>query len=156
VSSFAMKDVILTGAFVLALAVVTALLSLREPPQMRPWLWAALAEYLGCSIAEYYVGEDANGYRRIGTELARFLDASFGWASQELLLLFLQEPSAFDPVVLAPGTNTGSMCAATGFVMYVSGSSPYAAQALISGLAMFGALSVYAAFREECPDVPPL
>lgn len=151
-----MIDLALTFAVVLMLAGITAALTSGQPPAMRRWLWLALAEYLGCAVYQYFHGADANGYRQSGMEMARFLDSSFTWAAPELLAVLIHQPSAFDDAVIGAGTNTGSMCAAAGWVLFFVRGSPYAAQALAAGLAMFGAFGMYGAFRDAYPEVPAL
>lgn len=148
-----MIDVIMTASVVLVLVMIIAALASTYPRAVRPLLWAALGEYLACAVAQYFFGLDATYYRQSGVELARALDNSFGWAAGELISLFFQKPSAFDGIILGAGTNTGSMSAATGCLIFVVGGSPYAAQALIAGLAMLGAIASYQALRDACPDI---
>jgi hypothetical protein len=149
-------DLAMTVVVLVILAVLVAIRASSYTADMRRWLWVALAEYLGSAVYQYYNGADANGYRRAGTEIARLLDASFGWASREALALLLHQPNAFDGVVFGSGTNTGSMCAAAGWLLFVVRGSPYAAQALVAGLSMFGAVAVYEACRDAYPTGTPL
>lgn len=155
-----MIDAALTLAIVAIVAMVTAGLASRQERAMRPWMWLAFAEYLACGVAQFIHNQIENGdatyYRDTGLELARFLDASFGWASGELFSLLLQQPSAFDAAVIGAGSNTGSMCAAAAWIMFLVRGSEYAAQALIAGLAMLGALAIYTSSRDAYPEVSPL
>lgn len=150
-----MIDWLITFIVAMAWAFVTAAIASRQPKPMRRWVWIAFVEYSACAVYQYMNGADANGYREIGTYLAKVLDASFGWASREALALLLQRPSALDDLVVGAGTNSGSMCAISGFVLFFVRRSPYAAQALVAGLAMFGAFGIYSAFRDACPRLPP-
>lgn len=151
-----MIDLAMTTSVVVALALVLAALSSKYPRKLRPWLWLALAEYLMCAVAEYYFAVDASLYREEGNELAKMLETSFSWASHELLLLLFQQPSAFDRFVLGAGTNTGSMSAAIAWITFGVRGSPYAAQALVAGLSMLGALATFNAIRHEAPTASPV
>jgi hypothetical protein len=150
-----MNDIVMTSVVVVVLMLLVAIRASGYARDMRRWLWVALAEFLGSSIFQYYNGADANGYRDSGTEIARMLDASFGWAWSEALALLLQQPNAFEDVSFGSGTNTGSMCAAAGWVLFFVRGSPYAAQALVAGLSMLGAFSVYEACRDAHPEGAP-
>lgn len=148
-------DVLLVGLVMIALALGTFAFWMRFPRAVRPWMLLAFIEYQACAWYQYYNGADANGYREVGTELARFLDANFRWAAPEVLSLMLHQPSAFDINAIGPGTNTGSMCAAAAWIIFFVRGSAYAAQALVAGLAMLGAFGVFAAFHRANPDIPP-
>jgi hypothetical protein len=143
-------DVVLAVLVVVVLTILTAVQASRDSRAIRPLLWLALAEYLGCGAAQYVFGAelDANTYLREGREIARLMDASFGSVILEVVALLLQRPSILDDLVIGAGTNTGSMAAATGLLLFVVRGSPYAAQALVAGLAMQGALGVFSAFRD--------
>ena len=152
-------DVVMTLGVLMVLALATAARVTGYSRAMRPWLWIALLEYMLCAVAQFVFAlsdtADSNYYRQAGIELARFLDAQFGWASQELLALLLQRPSAFDLVVSGAGTNTGSVSAAAAFLSFFSRGSEYAAHALVAGLSMMGALSIYESSRDAYPEIPP-
>lgn len=150
-----MTDVGITAVVVGVFALITAWVASRYARDLRPLVWWALVEYAVCTVAQYYFGMDARSYRVNGLELARFLDIHFGWASHELWLLLFQQPSAFDRVVLGAGTNTGSMSAMSGWLMFIVRGSPYACHAVVAGCAMLGAIALFDVVREECPDVPP-
>jgi hypothetical protein len=151
-----MMDIVMTLAVVALLAVVVAVRASGYPRPMRRWLWVALAEYLLCSVYQFFNGADANGYREAGTELAKFLDADFGWAAGEVLAILVHQPSAFDEAAFGAGTNTGSMCAAAAWLLFFVRGSPYAAQALVAGLSMLGAVAVYDACHDAYPEASPL
>jgi hypothetical protein len=148
-------DIVLMFFVIAALAAITGVISTRYARAMRPLLWLAFAEYLACATWQYFNGADANGYREIGTVLLKFLNASFSWGARENLALLLHQPSAFDDVVIGAGTNTGSMCAIAAFTLFAVGGSAYASQALVAGLALFGALAIYGAFQDAYPDIAP-
>jgi hypothetical protein len=157
------NDVLMTAVVVLLLAAVTALLSLGHEPSMRSWIWIALAEHLVCAAAQLFYsrvvvgGGDTILYAQAGEELAKFLHSNFSWASREILALLLQKPSAFDTVVLGGGgNNTASMYAACAWLLFFLGDSDYAAHVFVSGLAFFGALSIFKAFRDAYPQGKPL
>lgn len=155
-----MFDIAATLLIVGVFAGITGVRALRAPRLVRPWFWLALVEYLLCALLQFHYAPiasgDALGYRRTGTELAKMLSASFRWAAPELLSLLLQQPSAFDVAVFGAGTNTGSMHAASGMLIFCVGGSPYAAQALVTGLAMLGAFATYEAFRDAHRETPPI
>jgi hypothetical protein len=151
-----MMDVVMTLLVVVVLAVIVAIRSAAYSRSIRRWCWVALAEYLLCCVYQYFNGADANGYREVGTELAKLMDADFMWASREVLSILVHQPSAVDEAVFGAGTNTGSMCAAAAWLLFAVRGSPYAAQALVAGLSMFGALAVYDSFRDAYPSAPPL
>ena len=150
-----MIDVLMTTTVVLFLAFVTALIASRTQRELRPWVWVGLLEYMLCCLYQYFHGADANGYRQVGTLLARALDANFAWASRELIALMIHAPSAFDDLDIGVGTNTASMCAASAFIIFFVRGSGAAAQALVAGLAFFGALGVHRAFRDAWPTAKP-
>jgi hypothetical protein len=149
-----MIDWLVTFIVVMGLVGVTVAVTSRQPRPMRPLVWLALAEYLACAIYQYSIGADANGYRETGDYFAHLLDNSFTWTAGEMLNVLFQRPSAFDDLV--GGTaNSGSMCAIAGFILFFVRHSGYAAQALVAGLSMFGALGIYTAFREAHPELAP-
>jgi hypothetical protein len=153
-------DIAMTFVAITILTGVVAILASGHPRSMRPWVWYAFVEYLVCGAGEFILNRtehgDASYYRDAGIQLASFLDTSFGWASREVMLLLLQQPSAFDTAILGAGSNTGSMCAAVAWIMFFVRSSEYAAQAVAAGLALCGALAIYNAFRDACPEAKPL
>lgn len=154
-----MIDALMTLGVIVFLALLTAARASKYTQAMRPWLWIALAEYILCAAAQLVFARaesaDSNYYRQAGIELARFLDASFGWASRELLSLLLQQPSAFDSAVSGAGSNTGSVSAAAAFLSFFTRGSEYAAQVLVAGLSMLGALGIYEASRDAYPEASP-
>ncbi|MDB4945201.1 MAG: hypothetical protein JWP97_4735 [Labilithrix sp.] len=151
-----LNDLILVTAVMAALLFGTAMFAPRFPKSVRPYLYVAFVEYQLCALYQYYNGADANGYREVGTELTRFLDAQFSWAAPEVLALMLHRPSAFDDVVFGAGSNTGSMCAAAAWIIFFVRGSAYAAQTLVAGLAMFGSFGVFLGLRDAAPKVSPV
>ena len=150
----------LAPAIVIAiLAGITAVSALRFPKPMRPWVAAAFAEYVACAIAQLVYsravveGGDTLYYSRTGAGLAKFLDNSFSWAAPEMFSLLIQRPSAFDTLLEGAGTNTGSMSAASAFLIFFFGGSQNAAHFFVAGLALFGALAIYRACRAAYSDI---
>lgn len=137
-------------------ALITALVASRYERPLRTWMWIAFIEWLLCAVVQYPFGADAQGYRQDGMELARLLDADFDWTSREVGLLLFQKPNAFDRLIDGAGTNTGSMSAMAGWIIFIVRGSPYGSQALIAGLSMCSALAMFETLRSECPDVPSI
>jgi len=155
-------EILATALVVIFLAGATALFSRSFPREMHRWIWIALGEYLLCATAQLLYsrvlvgGGDAYYYGEGGADLARAMDMSFRWAAEETLSLLLQQPSAFDTVVLGAGDNTGSMVAAGGFIVFLLRGSQIGAQVLVAGLSLFGALNIYRACREAYPEGSPV
>jgi hypothetical protein len=152
------SNVAMAFAVVVALAGVTGVLSGRYPAAMRPWVWFALLEHVLCGSAQLIYsrvineGSDALYYARTGGELAKLLDASFGWTSGELIAMLFQRPNDLDTLILVPGTNTGSMTAITAFLIFFCRGSDFAAHFLVTGMSLFGALAIYKAANEVAPE----
>ncbi len=149
-----MIDWLITPIVVMVLVAVTAVIATRLERDIRPYVWLALAEYLGSAVFQYLIGADAKGYRETGEIFARTLDSNFAWAFGELLAALFQRPCAFDDLVGGTG-NSGSMCALAGFILFIVRHSTYAAQALVAGLSMFGSVGSYIAFRDVYPHLSP-
>ncbi len=155
-----MFDILIAGTVVIVVAGITAVVSTRFPRAMRQWVWLALAEYLVCVVAQVVFTRSVGGgdmlfYAETGKVLARFLDQHFAWAAPELWSLLLQRPSAFDEVVEGGSSNTGSMNALAGWLLFFLGGSDYAAYVVVASFAFFGALGIYKAFQEAYPECPP-
>lgn len=149
------------GATLIVLTCIVAAAAVmiaKRERAMRSWYWYAVAEYIGCGIAQMIWaraiagGGDTVYYAKSGTILARFLSASFGWAARELFSMLIQQPSAFTSTWEGAGSNTGSMCAISAFMVFFSGGSEYAPHFLITGLSLFSAIYIFEAFREACPE----
>ena len=144
------------------LAGLVAVAALRFAKAMRPWVAFAFVEYLACATAQIYYsrgvveGGDTLYYARTGAVLARFLDNSFRWAAPEMLSLLAQQPSAFDSLVEGAGSNTGSMCAISAWLIFAFAGSQHAAHYFVAGLALLGALAIYRAFRDAYAELPPV
>jgi hypothetical protein len=156
-----MIDILTTMVVVIVLAAVTGIASARFPRAMRPWLWLALAEYLACGVAQLLYAQAVGGgdtvyYAKVGSEIARFLDASFGWSSRELLSMLFQQPSAFDALIPSPESNTASMFAISALLIFFFRGSAFAVHFFVTGLSLFGALSIYKAARDAYPEGSPV
>jgi hypothetical protein len=157
-----MTDVLMPILVVLALAVVTAALSTSYPRAMRPWVWLALAEYLGCAVAQLFYsriineGGDTLYYSESGAELAKFLDTSFEWSSRELFAMLFHQASAFDVLIQTPESNSGSMSAVSAFLIFFCRGSGIAAHFVVTGMALFGALNIYKAANDAYPECSPV
>jgi hypothetical protein len=153
--SFNVIDIAITLVLLMGLAAATGLLANRYPKDMRQLIWLAFVEYIVCATWQYMNGADANGYREIGTVLVRGLNSNFKWAAPEMLKMLVHQPSVFDDLAIGAGSNTGSMCAAAAWLLFLCGGSPYAVQGLVAGLAMFGTLAIYNALHDAAPDIAP-
>lgn len=153
-----MLNLVIAILVVFAMAAAITFASTGHARPMRQWLWIALFEYLVCGVAQLIYtrliinGGDSLFYARLGGELARMLDDSFAWTSRELLLMFFQQPSALDPLIIVPGTNTGSMIAVTTFLLFLFRGSDFAAHFFVTGMSLFGALAIYNAARDAVPE----
>ncbi|CAN5909980.1 hypothetical protein BH11MYX4_BH11MYX4_00320 [soil metagenome] len=156
-----MIDIVFTLVVVLLLALITGMLTLRFPRPMRPYVWIALAEYLFCAAAQLYYsrvvvqGGDTMIYAQIGGDLSKFLDSNFSWSWRELLAMLFQQPSAFDTLIDSPQSNTASMFAAVAWLLFFLRGATTAAHVLVAGLAMLGALGIYRACQDACPEASP-
>lgn len=144
--------IVIFGVF----ALVTALVASRYERSLRVWMWIAFVEWTLCAVLQYPFGVDAQSYREDGMVLARLLDADFDWASREVVLLLFQKANAFDLLVDGAGSNTGSMSAMAGWLIFIVRGSPYGSQALVAGFSMCSALAIFETLRSECSNVPPI
>lgn len=155
-----MFDIAVTLVVLAFLVVVMGVVVRRQPQSMRAWYWFALLEYVVCGIFQLIYsrvivgGGDTLFYARAGTQLSRFLEVRFGWAAQELFLMLIQRPSAFDATWEGVGANTGSMCALNGFLIFFF-RSEYGVHFLMTGLALFSVLAIFKACSEASPETPP-
>ncbi len=153
-----MIDILMTIVVVIGLGGATLLLSTRYPSAMRPWLWVALLEYLLAASAQMFYSRiiaqsgDAYHYGRTGAQLANLMGLDLFWSSGELFKVLIQQPSAYDALILGAGTNTGSMTAASAFLAFIVGGSETAVQTLISGLSMFAAIELYRVCQSMYPS----
>jgi hypothetical protein len=151
-------NVVVALFVVLGLAGITAVVSSRFPTVMRPWVWFALLEHVVCGVAQLIYsrvvneGSDALFYATTGGEFARLMDVSFGWTARELLAVLFQRPSDLDSLLLVPGTNTSSMTAITGFLIFFCRGSDFGAHFLVTGMSLFAALAIYKAANEVAPE----
>ena len=156
-----MADIVVTSLVILALAGITAAIAAGSSRQLRPWVWLGLAEYMICAAAQLIwsrvivQGGDTVAYSHRGAELARFLDENFNWSGSEMLAMLLQQPSAFDPLIETPESNTGSMFALAAWLFFIL-RSEIAAQVFFAGLSFFGALSINSACRSAFPEAHPV
>jgi hypothetical protein len=66
--------------------------------------------------------------------------------------LLFQQPSAFDTAVVGARSNTGSMFAASAWLIFCVRGSEIAAPILVAGFSMFGSFGIYQACREAYPE----
>jgi len=157
-----MIDAVMVMLVLAVTVVIVSLIATRQPRELRPYFGLALAEYAVCCIAQQVYsrvivgGGDEVYYARSGAALAKFLGKNFPWASRELLMLLLQQPSAFDKLVEGTGTNTASMTAVSAFMQYFLGGSEFAASALISSFALLGSIAIFKAFQAAYPIASPI
>jgi hypothetical protein len=155
-------EVAMTMIVVLGILGTASLVIGRVERSMRRWYWFAVAEYLVCGVVQMVWarliagGGDTVYYARSGTILARFLSANFTWAAQELFSMLIQQQSAFSGSWEGAGSNTGSMCAISAFLVFFTAGSEMAPHFLITGLSLFAVLSIFRACREACPEAPPI
>ncbi len=158
-----MIDIFMSVMVFLFLAVGTLLFSRSIRPEVRALVWLGLIEYMGCSAGQqlwtWFVieGGDTVMYTERGAELAKYMDQSFWFTAPEVLRLLFQQPSGVDNIggVVGAGSNTGSMFAASAFLIYFMGGSIIAAQFLTAGLSFFAALLFFKAFEETEPTLNP-
>ncbi|MBX3205807.1 MAG: hypothetical protein KF764_12110 [Labilithrix sp.] len=156
-----MVNAVITLVAVLALTGIIVGISTTFPRAMRPWVWLSLAEYLLCVVAQLVYsrvivgGGDMVLYASTGRELANFLDAHFSWAAGEVTAMLFQQPSAFDELVLGGGgSNTASMYAICGWILFLLRGSEYAAHVCVAGFSLLGVLGIYKAFHDAFPECP--
>jgi hypothetical protein len=152
-------DIAATAIVTLLLAAVTHLIAKRFPLELRQLIWLALLEWLvSVAVQSIYSrivvgGGDMLTYFNGGVRLNRWLDQSFSLAGPELFKLLIQRPSAFDRDVFGAGDNTGSMFAMTAFLLFFLGGAQHAVQVVVAGFSFFGALQIYAAFKDAEPGL---
>jgi hypothetical protein len=155
------SDIGASLAILLLFGIITGALATTHIPAVRGLLWVAFGERIIGGVGQLIYskvivhGGDMMLYGSQGGELAKLLDANFGFMFPEMSMLLLQRPSLLDNLI-GGGTNTGSMSAAVGFLMYFEGGSEYAAHATVTGLAMLGTFSIYKAFQRTAPDASPV
>jgi hypothetical protein len=151
-----MNDLAMVTIVVLALAAATALVAThRSNRSIRKWIWAGFVLHMLCAgaqivyVEKIYGGGDATWYAHVGVQLAKLLSANFDFMAPEVGALLFQRPSLLDPLVYGGGqSNTGSMHAIGAIFGYVLQGSAYASWLLAAGLAFFGTLGFFSAFRD--------
>lgn len=145
---------------ILLFGVLAFITAQRMPEDQRSWVMLAFVEYMVCGGAQllytrvFYNGGDAIFYVEEGAQIANLIDYQWKpWAGETLSLL-VQQSSAFDNLLMGSQTNTGSMTAFAAWLVYFSRGATYAPTFLSAGLAYFGSLAIYKAFREVAPDAP--
>ena len=155
-----MLDAIATILALIGVSVAVAFVAARFPQRERGWVWLAYAEHLLSGAGQYAYSlvetSDQNGYRYGGAALEKLLEVNFRWASGELFNLLIQQPSSLNTFVLGPGSNTGSMFAASAWLQFFTRGSTYAVQVILVGMGTFAGLAFYATFRDALPRAKPL
>jgi hypothetical protein len=158
-----MNDAAMVTIVVLVLGAITALVAAhRSNRSIRRWIGAGFVLHMVCAgaqilyITKVYGGGDALWYANAGVELAKLLSANFAFIAPELGALLFQRPSLLDPLCYGGGqSNTGSMHAIAAWFAYALQGSAYASWVLAAGLAFFGTLCFFSAFRDASKDLPP-
>lgn len=130
----------------------------RFTRQEQLWVMGSLVLHIVSAIVIWTVderagGSDMTGYALHGRELARALYADFPRFAPELVKYFLQRSDAFVPGIESiADSSTGSMCAISGAVMFVTNESVYAAAITVACIAFSGKVAMYRVFRESFPE----
>lgn len=155
-----MLDLITTVPMLVAWLAIGASFISRQAAEERNLLWWCLAAHLASAIGMilvtdfYYGGGDMMAYAAIGRFFADRLRADFFGFAPDLLSVVFQQDKPFPVPGAQAGSNTGSMQALSGFVMFLCGDSLYAACVAIGGLNFFAKVAVYRALRQQLTDIP--
>jgi hypothetical protein len=152
---------ITTTLLVAALWIVLAvpLLASRDAIE-RKYLWASLFAHQASAIAMvmvtnyYYGGGDMTNYFWIGKFIAGHLRNDFFDLAPALVNVILQR----EQMLPFPGTmttsNTGSIQALSGFLVYFFQDSLYAVCMAIAGASFAAKVALFDVFKHQLPDVP--
>lgn len=156
-----MKQALAVFVVVLMFLLGTIAFSRRFPRSLRGLVYLAFVEYMICASLQLVYsrvivgGGDEWFYVRSAEFMSKLLENSFSWAFPEAIKLFFQQDNLFKEAVEGSGSNTGSMTAAAGLLMWVFQGSDFGAHFFVAGLAFFGALVSYRAIVAGYPEGPP-
>jgi len=157
-----MTDLLIVLLVLLVFGLVLAGVSTTYPRPLRRWLAIAFASYVASAAAQLFFtrvivqGGDTQLYAMSGAELARLLERDPSGAGTELVALFFQQPSVFDALVYGGGrSNTGSMHAICGAILFLVRGSSEAAHVFVAMVSLCGALGLFRAFRQFDKECPP-
>jgi hypothetical protein len=140
---------------------LTMLIVRNRDAMERRYVWLSLFAHLFCAVfmvvitTYYYGGGDLTAYFWTGKFLAVKLRADFMDLAPTLIDVILQREVALPfPGAFATGTNTGSMQALSGFLVYFFQESLYATCVAIAGASFWAKVAVYDVIKQELPDAP--
>lgn len=154
------RDLLFVLPFQVALVVLGfALLARRERFERRIFSLSLLAHQLSALaiivVTEvYYGGGDMIMYHRMGKFLAARLRSDFLGFAPDLLAVVLQSDRPLPIPGTVVGSNTGSIQALSGFLMFVFQDSLPAACAVIALGSFWAKLKIYDALRGQLPHLP--
>jgi hypothetical protein len=109
-----------------------------------------LASGVHFALVEYFwKGGDVYMYEDQGAEIARVLDVDFAQFAPEVLKLALHQDARLPVDIQNVGTNTGTMEAIAGFIVFLVGPAVLTSCMVASVASWFGQLCMYRVAREE-------
>ena len=148
-----MSELAVTGAVVVAGALLVFVWQRAFRSDERPLLWAGFALHLAASAAQIliitlvYGRGDMLGYYRSGVELAELMTLRFDAVAPEVLKLLLQQDASLPIHVYGAGGHAGSVMAMSAWLCFLLGSSLWAINAVIATFAFAGKALVYRVLR---------
>jgi hypothetical protein len=152
---------ILTTVVVAAvwIALAAAFMAQRDALERR-YLWASLFAHQAAAIAMvlvtnyYYSGGDMTNYYLTGRFIAARLRADFFDVAPALVNVILQREQMLPFPGTIMGSNTGSLQALSGLLVYLFQDSLYAVCMAIAGANFVAKVALLDIFKYELPDVP--
>lgn len=154
------RDLLFALPLQLALLVFgAALLGRRDRVERRILWWSLLAHQVSALAIivvteSYFGGGDMLMYHRMGKFLAGRLRGDFLGFAPDLLAVVLQSDRPLPIPGTVIGSNTGSIQAISGFLMFIVQDSLPVACALIAVGSFWAKLKIYEALKHQLPDVP--
>lgn len=154
-----MNDLLTLPTALVWIALTTLIVRNRDAAEQR-YIWMSLFAHLASAVfmvvltTFYYGGGDLTAYFWAGKFIAAKLRADFFGLAPTLVNVILQREAALPFPGMMVGSNTGSMQALSGFLIYFFQESLYATCMAIAGASFAAKVAVYDVLKQELPDAP--
>src|SRR6478752_4075867 len=154
-----MYDILTTVVIAAIWIALTAAFVTQRDAVERRYLWASLFAHLASAIAMvlvtnyYYSGGDMTNYYLVGKFIASRLHDDFFDLAPALVNVILQREQMLPLPGNIMGSNTGSLQALSGFLVYFFQDSLYAVCMAIAGASFFAKVALLDVFKFELPNV---